>query len=173
MEKWKPLQYPNLVANHYEISSYGRVKNVNTGKILAQNLLKSGYFSIRICNPSRNKKMHIIIHKAVAYTFIPNPQNLPEVNHKDGIKTNNNASNLEWCSSSYNQKHKYAMGLYNPEKTRGENNVQAKLTQKDVDNIRSNYIPYSREYGTRALGRKYGVSKTTIIRILQNKKWKQ
>ena len=120
---------------------------------------------------SRNNKINIILHKAVAYTFLENPNNLPEVNHKDGNKGNNNVNNLEWCTSSYNQQHKFDIGLFDKHKIIGESNINAKLTWNDVQYIREHYIPYSREYGAKAMARKFNISKTRILFIIHNKAW--
>lgn len=103
-EIWKIIEdYPE-----YEISNLGRVRH--NGKILKPSLDRYGYFRIRI---GKDKKT-FSIHRLVAITFIPNPDGLPVVNHKDCCKTNNSVlvnddgsidtekSNLEWCSWSYN-----------------------------------------------------------------------
>lgn len=58
-----------------------------------------------------NKRKSILVHRLVALAFIPNPDNLPCVNHKDGNKHNNNVSNLEWCTRSHNTQHALINGL--------------------------------------------------------------
>lgn len=102
MEKeiWKDIKgYPN-----YMVSSWGRVKSLNynhTGKerILKQQL-KRGYLYVGL---RKNKKFkHCGVHRLVAEAFLDNPNNLPEVNHKDENKTNNFVSNLEFCDRKYN-----------------------------------------------------------------------
>lgn len=173
-EKWKHLVYPKLKEelNHFSISTYGRLRNDLTGNILKPSALKSGYYSVRTTLGKRNNKMHIIIHKAVAYTFIPNENNFPEVNHKDGDKLNNYVNNLEWCTSSYNQQHKYDIGLFDKSKLSGENNKSVKLTWNDIEYIREHYAPYSKQYGSRALARRFNISHTVILDIINNKSWK-
>lgn len=96
-EIWKDIpQYEGL----YQVSNYGRVKNVNTGKIKAQSIAGNGYQRVHLykCGKDRNE----YVHRLVAMAFIPNPDNLPQVNHKDEDKANNIVDNLEWCSAKYN-----------------------------------------------------------------------
>ena len=120
-----------------------------------------------MCNGKGKTKL-FRVHRLVAETFIPNPNNLPEVNHKDGDKLNNNVKNLEWCTNLENMRHSVETGLRN---IKGENNPSAKLTVKDVINIRKEYIPKSKEFGTVALARKYGVTNVMIGKIIRNECW--
>lgn len=159
--------------NRFEISTFGRLRNIKTKHIYKLNLLSSGYYSVRTTLGSRKRKIHIIIHKAVAYTFIPNPDNLPEVNHKDGKRENNFVSNLEWCTSHYNQKHKFDAGLFDRHKISGENNHSSKLTWDDVRYIRDSYIPRSHKNGARALARKFNVSVPTMLSVIHNETWRE
>ncbi len=71
------------------------------------------------------------IHRLIGKQFIPNPENKPQINHKDGDKLNNRLDNLEWVTDQENKQHAYGIGL----KKRGEGNVLAKLSKKDVKNI--------------------------------------
>lgn len=100
-EIWKEIQgYEGL----YAVSSKGRVKNIDTGKVLKNNINNHGYVRIGLYNGDGKRKW-IRIHRLVAEAFIPNPDNLPQVNHKDENKTNNNVENLEWCLASKNIRH--------------------------------------------------------------------
>jgi hypothetical protein len=108
------------------------------------------------------------VHRLVAECYLPNPNNLPEVNHNDGIKTNNHVSNLYWCTSSQNKPHAYDTGL----KKIGEEHHKSKLTEEQVKWIRQHYIPRHREFGTRALGRKFKVHPSLIGYVIKNKCWK-
>lgn len=115
------------------------------------------------------KRVHI--HRWVAENFIPNPNNLPCVNHKDGDKWNNHPDNLEWCTYSQNIQHAFDTGLN--VSRRGETHQSARLTQEQVNLIRKIYISGSREYGAKPLGRRFGVSNTHIRRIVRNDRWKE
>jgi hypothetical protein len=84
----------------YEVSNTGKVKRKETGKILKLTLNNSGYYQITL--HKNREKMTIRAHQLVAKAFLPNPNNLPCVNHKDEIKTNNDVENLEWCTFQYN-----------------------------------------------------------------------
>ena len=172
-EVWAKLVYPNIPdnLNRFEISTYGRLRNTNTQYIYKPNVLNSGYYSVRTTLGKRNDKIHILIHKAVAYTFLDNSNNLPEVNHKDGNKINNSIDNLEWCTSHENQQHKYDIGLFDKSLISGENNHNAKLTIEDVEYIRQNYIKGSRQFGIRAMARQFSVSHPTILSIIKYETW--
>lgn len=172
-ETWAKLVYPNIPdnLNHFEISTYGRLKNTKTRHIYKPNVLNSGYCSVRTTLGTRDNKVGILIHKAVAYTFLDNPNNLPEVNHKDGNKENNRLDNLEFCTSHENQQHKYDIGLFDVNKIRGENNGASKLTWDDVKYIRKHYVPYSRQFGSRAMAKKFNVKHVTILSVLHNETW--
>lgn len=172
-EIWKKLIYPNIPdkLNRFEISTHGRLKNKKTKYVYTPNILNTGYCSVRTTLGSKNNKIHILIHKAVAYTFLDNPDDLPEINHKDGNKENNNVNNLEWCTSHENQQHKYDIGLFDKNKITGENNHSSKLTWDDIEYIRSNYIKNSREFGSRPMARKFNVSHAAILSVIKNKTW--
>lgn len=102
MEVWKKVPIPEY-SEFYLISSEGRLKNIKRNKILAVCLDSDGYPHYNLCNNKRRKP--ITAHRLVAMAFIENPLNLPCVNHKDEVKTNNSVENLEWCSVACNNKH--------------------------------------------------------------------
>lgn len=132
-EIWLPIKnYEGL----YEISNLGNVKslsreysricikpnNKNIKKytdiytkkeiFLKLTLYKKDYIKIKLCKNTVEKNYSC--HRLVAIAFIPNPNNYPQVNHKDGDKQNNNVENLEWCNNSQNIKHAFAIGLSTP-----------------------------------------------------------
>jgi len=96
MEEWKEV---NNYKGLYWISNRGRVKN-SKGKILKPTIQVNGYYKVNLIK-NKISKNHTI-HRLVAEAFIPNPDNLTEINHKDENKVNNAADNLEWCSHKYN-----------------------------------------------------------------------
>lgn len=87
----------------YMVSNLGRVKSLKHGKekILSQCITRRGYLSVPFYNENGYRKQHSV-HRLVCEAFLSNPNNLPEVNHKDEIKTNNCVDNLEWCDRKYN-----------------------------------------------------------------------
>lgn len=104
-EIWKDIEgYEGL----YQISNTGKVKSLKrkykTKKcdeiIKSPSLASRGYFRLPLCKEGKVK--YFYIHRLVAQAFIPNPENLPQVNHKDENKLNNNVTNLEWCTHTYN-----------------------------------------------------------------------
>lgn len=97
-EIWKPIKD---FEGHYQVSNFGRVKSIKFGKeiILKQNI-RRGYYYVGL---SKNGKVkYFQVHRLVAEAFLPNTDNLPQVNHKDENKLNNNVDNLEFCDNKYN-----------------------------------------------------------------------
>lgn len=99
-EIWKDIKgYEGL----YQVSNLGNVRSLNYNRENKIKLLtpciKRGYKSICL---RKNSKKFFLLHRLVAQAFIPNPNNLPQVNHKDENKQNNCVDNLEWCTSEYN-----------------------------------------------------------------------
>lgn len=169
---WKRLAYPGVeVDNHFLLSSDGDLMNENTGRILKPEILRTGYYSVRVNLSNRNDKKHIIVHKAVAYTFIENPNGYTVINHKDGNKLNNNVNNLEWCTYSHNLQHSYDVGLFDKRKISGENNHSSKLTWDNVQYIRENYIKGDKEFGQRGMARKFNVSCAIVRRVVLHEGW--
>ncbi len=107
------------------------------------------------------------VHRLVAETYIPNPENKPEVNHWDGDTHNNNVNNLFWVTTSENQRHKH--DILN--KCNGENHGQSKLTKKQIEYIRKNYTPKHKQYGMNGLARTFNMNAGTIHSIIHNKTW--
>lgn len=108
MEIWKDIQgYEGC----YQISNLGRIKSLKNPKekILKNNKTSRGYLEARLS--SNGKIRHFSIHRLVAENFISNTNNLPEVNHIDGNKLNNNMENLEWITRSKNNLHAYRTKL--------------------------------------------------------------
>ncbi|AIY85357.1 helix-turn-helix domain of resolvase family protein (plasmid) [Clostridium baratii str. Sullivan] len=137
----------------YLIDEDGRIYSTITNKYLKTSINRKGYEGIKL-----NKKSYRI-HRLVAITYIENPNNLPQVNHKDGDKSNNNVSNLEWCTNGENQLHAFATGLNKAKKPKNRS-----LTDLQADEIRKEYL--TSNTSQRKLAIKYNVSKTTIADIL-------
>lgn len=100
MEQWIEIKdFPN-----YEVSNLGVVRNKTTKQVKRFSDNGRGY--LRGTFYKNNKGTTLYLHRILAIAFLENPNNYPEVNHKDGDKTNNSLENLEWCSSQDNQMHK-------------------------------------------------------------------
>jgi hypothetical protein len=164
-EIWKPVKgYEGI----YEVSNFGNVKN--NVKVLSLRVNR-GYQYITLYKDGKTSSK--AVHRLVAIAFIPNAKSKPEVNHIDGDKLNNHINNLEWCTPSENAIHAYATGLKKPRKASGELNENAKLTRKEVIEIRNRYVKGCKVNGTTALARDYGISKSQACRIVTNKMWKE
>lgn len=118
MEIWKDIKgYEGI----YQVSNYGRVKVldrkvwnakvecVRKGRLFRLNKNSNGYYQISLTKDGKYTVK--TIHRLVAEAFLPNHFNLPQVNHIDGNKTNNNVENLEWCTSLENIRHAHKMKL--------------------------------------------------------------
>jgi hypothetical protein len=143
-EKWVPVKgYEGL----YEISDYGRLKglekagghhNIKEGGILSPAKTKKGYYRTSLSKNDVSKTF--LISRLVAIHFIPNPDNKPYVNHINGIKTDNRAINLEWCTPKENVYHAVSKGLWKP--NIGAVNGRSKLVLDDETGV---YYEYAGE----------------------------
>ena len=123
---------------------------------------------VRLIHQSKDRTMRV--HRLVAEAFIPNPDNKDTVNHIDGNKQNNRVSNLEWVDRTEQMLHAYDLGLKTSRV--GSANSNAKLTDEQVREIRKLYVPYSKQFGTVALAKKYGVTNRVIGLIVNGKAYK-
>ena len=146
-----------LTIDDYEITRDGKVINKQTGHTLAPQPNGKGYLRVSI-----GKKL-MFIHRLVAEKYIPNPENKPQVNHKDGNKLNNCVDNLEWVTNQENRNH----AVDNDLQVTGEKCSWAKLTEENVKEIRAN-PGYENEYWAK----KFKVSRSTISDVVNYRTWK-
>lgn len=173
-EDWKDISgYEGL----YQVSNTGLVKSLpkswvsGKNKILrvkGETILKpclagKGYLSVTLSN---NFEKHFYIHKLVANHFKVNNSNLPEINHKDGNKLNNNDWNLEFCTSSQNRQHAWDNNL---RIFSFKNHAKAKLSYDIAEEIRKDY--QTGNFTQRKLAAKYGIVVSGINQIIKNKNW--
>lgn len=152
------------IFDKYEISDDGVIRNFKTKRTIKQFVGKDGYVRTQIAGKTR------LVHRLVALQFLPFCLDKNFVNHIDGDKQNNSASNLEWCTSSENQKHAYRKQLRKP--NFGVKNGRSKLSEKDVDFILSKYIPRDAEFGATALAERFGVARQTICAVAHGQNWR-
>lgn len=145
-EIWKDIKdYEGM----YQVSNLGRVRSldkivngsnqygahfikIRRGKLLKLHISNNGYYRVILVSDNKNK--NFLIHRLVAKAFIPNPNNLPEINHIDGNKSNNIIDNLEWCNHSYNIQHRInvlGIKMKTEHLQRYRNNQKRKINQYD------------------------------------------
>ena len=164
MEIWKEIVVDSNNTK-YEISNFGNVRNIETGKLICGHTDKNGYVRINIYY--HGKRYTKSIHRLVAKAFIPNPNDLPQVDHIDGNKSNNNLSNLRWVTASENIRAAFSNGL----KTQyGENNPANKYSEKEI--INASLLLQSGNYTCREVSDITGLTFETIGHISRKERWK-
>lgn len=180
-EIWKPVVgYERF----YLISSLGNLKSIarnaispiNGKKYFVKECLRkyainpqTGYYTTSLA--FNGKTLTVNIHRLVALTFIPNPENKKEVNHKDGNKLNNHVTNLEWATTRENSIHAWANGLTKHSDNQvGEGHGMHKLNNEIVYAIRKEYN--DTKVSHYKLAQKYNVTRPTISNIIRKATWK-
>ena len=163
--KWVP-DYEGL----YAVSDEGRVmgmpKKTHFGHIMETKQNHRGYEIVYLCK--NNSKKSFAVHRLVATAFCENRESKPEVNHKDGVKTNNRASNLEWATRSENEIHAYRVLGKEPNRPWADKprRFARVFTDEQAAAIRRDTRP------SRIVAEEYGVSHTTIKNIRARKIYK-
>jgi hypothetical protein len=168
---WKDIKgYEGLYAVNIngDIKSYA--KTDRKGALREERILKpqkdsNGYTRVYLIRNGQGKRFKR--HRIVAQAFIPNPLNKKEVNHKNGIKSDNVLSNLEWATPLENTRHAWETGLIKREC--GERCNASKLKEEDVLNIRKNVCNGANR---NLISKEYGIALTTISAIILRKTWK-
>lgn len=164
-ELWKDIEgYEGL----YQISNLGNVKNLRTEKVKVSSIANTGYKSITLYK-NRTKKT-FSVHRLVAQAFIPNPDNKPQVNHKDSNKINNCVDNLEWVTSKENIQHIISLGYKPVCNTRGkfgkDNKQSIKIGQYDKSGNLINIY-----YGGNEIKRQLNLSTAShILEVVKGKR---
>ena len=155
--EWKPV----VGWDNYEVSNLGRVRNVKTGKIKAASVNNWGYEYLNLSGHGKYLKTRV--HCLVADAFIGRRPLGLDVNHKDGVKRNNSASNLEYVTRSENCIHAIRLGL-----AKASSLGNRKLNPEDVRFIRG----VVGVIGCKRLAKQFGVSPDTIKAVRKGRSWK-
>lgn len=169
-ENWVPIAG---FEGFYEVSSHGRVRGVSTdGNWRRKRGIHRGYGGGKVYPhvllTANGKRITRSVHRLVAEAFIPNPMNLPQINHKDARKGNNRVENLEWVTCKQNQEHARANKLQTVQ--RGAQCWNAKLTDDKVRAMRQRYQTDGITY--KELAAEFGVHKGVVGMIIRREKWK-
>ena len=165
-EEWREIEGYD---GEYKISNKGQVASLkrNNYYILSPGRDSQGYYTVALSKNGNTKSY--LLHVLLAKTFIPNPENKPVVNHKDGNKINNNLDNLEWVTYKENNVHAYAIGLKKP--CQGTRHKSAKLNDEAVKFIRKYYKPYDKDFNRKVMAKLFNVSISVIGCLLSGKSY--
>ena len=145
---------------NYIIFENGDVLSLLSGKYITKRIGTRGYSMINLCINGKCKTF--AFHRIMAELFIPNPNNLPQINHKDGNKLNNSLDNLEWITASGNNMHALKTGLRHAAK--GKNTNNGRFNEDEIRNIRT---LYKEGYSQRKIASKFNVTKGAIAQIIR------
>ncbi len=160
--------FKKIKGYHYEVSNDGQVRNIKTGRILKPNIRRDERLQINLCKNGKEK--WFLIHRLVLEAFVgPCPKGM-QCCHNNGNPKDNRVVNLRWDTNKNNIKDSIDQGTrFIP---KGSKNGNAKLTEEQVREIRAKYVYNSRTASIYVLAKEYGVGKTEINNIINNKLWK-
>ena len=166
-EIWKDIEG---YEGYYQVSNQGRIRSLDrivehptngareiNGELRKLKIHQSGYYHLGLTKDGKTK--YRLVHRMVAQAFIPNPETKPQVNHIDGVKKNNNVSNLEWATHKENTMHAVKNKL-----------IKTKLSEKDVLEIRRRYNEGG--VATKKLAEEYSVTHWAIYDVVNYINWK-
>lgn len=179
IEFWLPIQG----FEGYDVSNFGRVRtwrklvrgyhgyinyviNKSEFTIVPAYPQSKQYMQISLYSASKGRGVSFLVHRLVAMAFLPNLDELPEVNHLTGLRSDPRLDGLEWADRPRNMRHAFDNGLF---KTRvGAANRSAKLSEQDVRDI---YTRVKAGENGAAIAREYGITRTTPSQIARGKTW--
>ena len=162
---WKEV---DGLESSYKVSTAGLVMHFYKNKrwrVVKPFTERTGYSVARLWLGD-GKRKGIRVHRLVATAFIPNPNNYGEINHKNGIKTDNRVGNLEWCDRKYNAEY---INVLDPDSNRGENNPAAKLTNAQV--LKAYDLAQEGKFTNQQIGEMCGMSKYSVYMIKSGREW--
>lgn len=170
VEEWKDIEG---YEGDYQVSNFGRVKSFvvcKTGRI-RKGVPALGYPQVQLKGRGDGTQETRKIHRLVAKAFIPNPENLPEVNHKEGDRGDSREWMIEWSTQSDNMKHAYReLGKRNNlENQKGEGHYNAKFKVEDILKIRE--LHSSGKFTNKEIAEMYNERTGCISRIITRKRW--
>lgn len=135
---WQAINFIKDFENLYEISDTGLIRRMDSKRELKLTLNKEGYYTVHFSNGAKRKRLRV--SRLVAQAFIANPDNKPEVDHIDTIRTNNNTSNLRWVSRDENVKNPLTLQKY--AKVHNGNKHNDRNYRKDILILRESGMSY-------------------------------
>lgn len=155
--KWKKIYWLNGEETKYSIANIGLVRNDERNRLLKNRIRDDGYISVVLTN--HGKQREFLLHRLVATAFIPNPENKPEVNHINGVKSCNYDYNLEWVTGCENIQHAYDTGLNKGKK------IRTGRTPEHVIRGICELLESGTDLSFVQIGEKFGVDRNVVMNI--------
>lgn len=178
-EEWRPIYG---YTGFYEVSNLGRVKSLPRrikrsngtvqnfkGKIMACGVANRDYPMVVLSKGSGNNRIKVTVHRLVAKAFLKIETGKPEINHKNGIKTDNRVSNIELVSRKENIRHAFNTGLNKPRDVKGSKHPSSKLTEQKVIEMRG---LFKAGKSHNEISGMFGVCRQHVADIVNRRKWK-
>lgn len=158
----------------YQCSNLGRIKTFNWKNQGIERIMKPaldgcGYLRTVLKRDSDGKLCTIKVHRIVGITWIDNPNKYPQINHLNGVRSDNRVINLEWCTCSQNIKHAYD---FNNKSVLGEKNPSSIVTENEVLMIREKYSEWIKTQKRKDIADKYKISISALKSIIARRTWR-